>query len=480
MVVGAPSSPTWGRTRCSAPSRRELASSHARILHVGNLGAHPLMDVADAAGSSGWSALLAAAQAAGMHTNLELAGFPPDRLAALAGPCLPYLDSIIVNELEAAALTGTSISASTADEAVDWAAMLALAQGLLERGVSGLAVVHFPAGSVGAAPDGRTWRQGSVLVPPDRVRSTTGAGDAFAAGVVFGLHERLVGGAESPARRGRCGSLCPAPPHVRWHHARSDLSRCRRRAGVSTHLDVDDVESRASRNVALCHERRPRGRRGGCDPRQRAVAHARGRRVRPPPTKWSWRHAHRARSLGRPMHPATLSLGLERRAEDIYEPEFSAYVPHVQFEAFLAAQRLFGWVRLEADRLTDLLNSHELVRLTNVLVEDIRDGDAVLADETLVPRSEIVAVVASGPRGDPSRRVETDAYPVVIESGVYRIGGLVHAPPGVDPAERLRAGDPMLPLTEAWLEYAWGERDRRDTKATVIVNCRSASRIELV
>ena len=180
------------------------------------------------------------------------------------------------------------------------------------------------------------------------------------------------------------------------------------------------------------------------------------------------------------MHPATLSLGLERRAEDIYEPDFSAYVPHVRFEAFLAAQRLFGWVRLEADRLTDLLNSHELVRLTNVLVEDIRDGDAVLADETLVPRSEIVAVVASGPRGDPSRRVETDAYPVVIESGVYRIGGLVHAPPGVDPAERLRAGDPMLPLTEAWLEYAWGERDRRDTKATVIVNCRSASRIELV
>ena len=147
------------------------------------------MDVADAAGSSGWSEFLAAAQAAGMHTNLELAGFPPDRLAALAGPCLPYLDSVIVNELEAAALTGTSISASTADELVDWAAMLALAQGLLELGVSGLAVVHFPAGSVGAAPDGRTWRQGSVLVPPDRVRSTTGAGDAFAAGVVFGLHE---------------------------------------------------------------------------------------------------------------------------------------------------------------------------------------------------------------------------------------------------------------------------------------------------
>jgi len=45
------------------------------------------------------------------------------------------------------------------------------------------------AGSVGATADGQTWRQGSVRLPPDRVRSTTGAGDAFAAGVIFGLHE---------------------------------------------------------------------------------------------------------------------------------------------------------------------------------------------------------------------------------------------------------------------------------------------------
>ena len=167
----------------------DLEGSDARILHVGNLGAHPLMDDADADGSSGWSALLAAAQAAGMHTNMELATFSADRLAALAGPCLPHLDSIIVNELEASALTGQAITASTADEVVDWAAMLALAHGLLERGVSRLAVVHFPAGSIAASGDGQAWRQGSVRVPPARVRSTTGAGDAFAAGVIFGLHE---------------------------------------------------------------------------------------------------------------------------------------------------------------------------------------------------------------------------------------------------------------------------------------------------
>jgi hypothetical protein len=170
------------------------------------------------------------------------------------------------------------------------------------------------------------------------------------------------------------------------------------------------------------------------------------------------------------MEPATLSLVLEPQGETIYEPEFAAYAPLVRFEAFMAAQRLFGWVRLDADRLTDLLNAHDLVELTNVLVEESRDGAAVLTDETLIPRSEIVAVVASGPRGDPSRRVETRRHPVLVESGVYRIGGLIHAPPGMDPADRFDRGDPMVPLTEAWLEYPWGERGRRDARATVIVN----------
>ena len=180
------------------------------------------------------------------------------------------------------------------------------------------------------------------------------------------------------------------------------------------------------------------------------------------------------------MDPATLSLVLEPRAEEIHEPDFSAYAPLVRFEAFLAAQRLFGWVRLDADRLTDLLNTHDLLELTNVLVEESRDGTTVMTDETLIPRSEIYAVVASGPRGDPSRRVETRSHPVRIESGVYRVGGLLHAPPGVDPAERFADGDRMVPLTEAWLEYPWGERRRWDERATVIVNRRADTTLEVL
>lgn len=161
----------------------------ARILHAGAPGIHPVMDRATPGGGNGWSALLRRAQAAGLHTNLEMVSLAPDRTAEVTRPCLPCLDSIVINELEAGALTGIEASVPTADGPVDWPAMEAMALSLIDQGVSVLAVVHFPAGCVAAAPGGRTWRQGSVRLPREQVRSTTGAGDAFAAGVILGLHE---------------------------------------------------------------------------------------------------------------------------------------------------------------------------------------------------------------------------------------------------------------------------------------------------
>jgi sugar/nucleoside kinase (ribokinase family) len=162
-----------------------LARSAARILHLGAPGLHEAMD-RERAGGNGWAEVLSRAQAAGMRTNLELVTLDPARQRALALPCLPHLDSIVVNELEAGALAGID---THPDGAPDFDRAEAAARRLLELGVRELAVVHFPAGAVAAARDGRAFRQGAVRVTPEEVKSTNGAGDAFASGVVLGLHE---------------------------------------------------------------------------------------------------------------------------------------------------------------------------------------------------------------------------------------------------------------------------------------------------
>jgi len=56
-------------------------------------------------------------------------------------------------------------------------------------GVRGWAVVHFPEGACACSAAGDIVWQPSVRIPDGLVRGSAGAGDALAAGVLFGLHE---------------------------------------------------------------------------------------------------------------------------------------------------------------------------------------------------------------------------------------------------------------------------------------------------
>lgn len=166
----------------------DVRQSTARILHIGAPGVMAAMDETSD-DRNGWRTLVEAARDLGMHTNLELSSVAPDRLREIVLPFLPSVNSVIINEFEAGGLTGIDYEAPAADAPPDWDTLEQMAHRLIDAGVQTLAVVHVPAGAVAADADGRVWRQPSVSVPPARVRSTTGAGDAFAAGVVFGLHD---------------------------------------------------------------------------------------------------------------------------------------------------------------------------------------------------------------------------------------------------------------------------------------------------
>ena len=99
-------------------------------------GIHRVMDAPGPDGGNGWSALLKRAQAIGMHTNLELVDLNarPDGRGGRAWPS--YLDSVVINELEAGALTGIYAPVPGADGPVDWPAFEAMAMRLIEACVS--------------------------------------------------------------------------------------------------------------------------------------------------------------------------------------------------------------------------------------------------------------------------------------------------------------------------------------------------------
>ena len=170
-----------------SPSHFDFSKVPARILHLGAPGIHRRLDQADADYANGWVAVLASARQAGLKTNLELVSAKPEEICRIGTPCLPFVDTLIINDYEAAAITGLRV---VDDGSVSVAEAGMAATMLLDRGVQDIVVIHFPTGCVAVARGGQSIRHPALLVPQDAIGGTNGAGDAFAAGVLYGLHEQ--------------------------------------------------------------------------------------------------------------------------------------------------------------------------------------------------------------------------------------------------------------------------------------------------
>ena len=142
----------------------------------------------------------------------------------------------------------------------------------------------------------------------------------------------------------------------------------------------------------------------------------------------------------------------------------------VEFVAYAEDCLLSGWVRLDEDRLTDLLNAHDEYELRNAHIEDLADGTPYQVAEVVVRRDELVMVHATGPRGHEGRRQHTRQHPLALQLGPFHVRGYIHALPGSDPVANFRRRQPMVPLTNAWVEYGSGDKRQRRRVGTLVVN----------
>ena len=176
-----------GTASLLSPDHLDLSGRSARIFHAGACGLHEILDRPSADGNgNGWTRVLKRAREAGMRTNMEMVFAEADFIRPIVRLCLPLLDSIIINEVEGGKVSGIPIRKG---EELDWDAAAAACEKLCALGVRQLAAIHFPEGGVAADGKGGVWRQPSVLWPKSRIVSAVGCGDAFAAGLLYGLHE---------------------------------------------------------------------------------------------------------------------------------------------------------------------------------------------------------------------------------------------------------------------------------------------------
>lgn len=113
----------------------------------------------------------------GIETSIDLVSENSDRYS-LVLPCLAYTDYLIINEMEAGKLTGIEPTDENMEK---------IAYRLKELGVIKKVIIHKPEYAVCLSDEGysRVW---SYQLPKGYIKGTTGAGDAFCAGSLYGIY----------------------------------------------------------------------------------------------------------------------------------------------------------------------------------------------------------------------------------------------------------------------------------------------------
>ena len=150
----------------------DLDGLNVKMLHLGYFLLLDKMDNGDG------EKLLKLAKEKGIKTSIDLVSENSNRYS-LVLPCLKYVDNLIINEVEAGALTGIEPKGEN---------LVQIAQKLKEYGVAERVIIHTPEIGVCVSNTG-VQRVPAYALPENFIVGTTGAGDAFCAGALLGIYQ---------------------------------------------------------------------------------------------------------------------------------------------------------------------------------------------------------------------------------------------------------------------------------------------------
>lgn len=165
----------------------DFNGSSARIFHLGYLLLLDQLDLVDDEGLTGASKVFKQAKENGMITSADIVSEKSDRFKTVISPSLPYIDYLFVNEFEAGMITGIQTISDTGAPLLENCYKAAVK--IIEMGVNKWVILHFPLGAIAVSQEGEQLFQHSINLPSNKILGAVGAGDAFAAGVLMGLHE---------------------------------------------------------------------------------------------------------------------------------------------------------------------------------------------------------------------------------------------------------------------------------------------------
>jgi sugar/nucleoside kinase (ribokinase family) len=179
-----------GANALLGPEHFDFTGTKAKLFHLGYL---LLLDRLDELvdGRPRVCEVLDRAREAGMITSVDCVSEDSNRFETIVAPALPSIDVLFANDFETEKLTGIPLRS---DGAIGSMAVGKAARNLLRRGVKSWVIIHCPEAVYACNVSGEAIWQPALRVPEEAIAGAAGAGDALAAGVLYGLHEEWAMG----------------------------------------------------------------------------------------------------------------------------------------------------------------------------------------------------------------------------------------------------------------------------------------------
>ncbi|TLX78110.1 carbohydrate kinase family protein [Labilibacter sediminis] len=159
---------------------------NAKMFHLAYLLLLDKLDDFDEDYSVKAARLLNIQQQKGYKTSIDVVSEESNRFKRVIRPCLPYVNYLIINEVEASAISDIIIRD---EQGLNIANMKSAGRELIKSGVNDIVIIHAPEGACLVDKNLEIHWVPSCKVEPHEIKGATGAGDAFCAGCLYGIHE---------------------------------------------------------------------------------------------------------------------------------------------------------------------------------------------------------------------------------------------------------------------------------------------------
>ena len=174
-----------GANRLFSPADVNLDALAVDLFHLGYLNLLDAMYQPDDQFETAAARLLARVRERNIKTSIDLVSEDNDRYKHIVPPALRFASYCIINDFEAAKVSGIPIRQG---QALILGNLRSIATAILALGVDELVVIHFPEGAYLLTKDHSEILLPSLHLPEGYIVGSTGAGDSFCAGMLYGLH----------------------------------------------------------------------------------------------------------------------------------------------------------------------------------------------------------------------------------------------------------------------------------------------------